>query len=150
MDDSELEKDFISDTPYDTHNDTQNNTIIIEEGSVYLFNMVAISILALCIVNGLCKGISRVHQYINESRQTNNLNNLSNYLLTHQGQEIEGIEGVEEVNGEITCSICIEAFTSSQTHIILECNHKFHTDCIKQWLEKELNCPLCRQSLQLN
>ena len=144
MDDSELEKDFISDTPYDTHNDTQNNTIIIEEGSVYLFNMVAISIVALCIVNGLCKGISRLHQYINESRQTNNLNNLSNYLLTHQGQEIE------EVNEEVTCSICIEAFTSAQTHIILECNHKFHTDCIKQWLEKELNCPLCRQSLQLN
>ena len=144
MDDSEQNEIIsLNDTPPYIQNNSQNNTITIE-GGAYLFNMVAISIVALCIVNGLCKGMSRVHQYITKSRQTDTLDNLSNYLLANQDHDHES-GNVEEG----TCSICIETFTST-THITLPCNHKFHTHCIKQWLEKELNCPLCRQSLQLN
>ena len=30
---------------------------------------------------------------------------------------------------------------------ILNCNHKYHHDCIRQWTEKERSCPLCRKIL---
>ena len=119
--------------PYNTH----NTTIIIEEGGYYLFNMMILSVFALGLIGMCCKSLSRARQYINESRQSSSLNN---YLLSHQVQE-GGVEG--------TCSICIEAFTSSQANIVLQCNHKFHSHCIKEWLEKELICPNCRAPINI-
>ena len=31
----------------------------------------------------------------------------------------------------------------------LDCNHKFHSHCITEWLHKELTCPNCRVELEL-
>ena len=128
------EESITNDTPpYETH----NTTVIIEEGGYYLFNMMILSVFALGLIGMCCKSLSRARQYINESRQSSSLND---YLLSHQIQE-------EETEG--TCSICIEAFTSSQTNIVLQCNHKFHSHCIKEWLEKELICPNCRAPINI-
>ena len=33
--------------------------------------------------------------------------------------------------------------------VILECKHKFHTNCILNWFNKELNCPLCRKKIDI-
>ena len=129
------EDSIANDTPpYETH----NTTVIIEEGGYYLFNMMILSVFALGLLGMCCKSMSRARQYINESRRTSSLDN---YLLSHQVQE-----AVTEGN----CSICIEPFTSTQTNIVLQCNHKFHSRCIKEWLEKELTCPNCRQPLLIN
>ena len=46
------------------------------------------------------------------------------------------------------CAICLETLN---TDIINKwtCNHKFHSNCIKQW--KTNSCPLCRTNdLQIN
>ena len=129
--------------------DTRNNTIIIEPGGLYLLNMALVSLLALGIISACYKSVYRTHQYFSDfrgrqggsrqsgSRQSSSLND---YLLSHQvrGEETEG-----------TCSICIEPFTSSQTNIVLQCNHKFHSHCIKEWLEKELICPNCRAPINI-
>ena len=131
------EESIINDTP--PYN-TQNTTIIIEEGGYYLFNMMILSVFALGLIGMCCKSLSRARQYINDSRQSRQSSSLNDYLLSHQIQE-------EETEG--TCSICIEAFTSSQTNIVLQCNHKFHSHCIKEWLEKELICPNCRAPINI-
>ena len=45
--------------------------------------------------------------------------------------------------------ICLENFTSdSQIHLINECSHYFHSDCLSAWfhsmrLSQQLKCPLC-------
>ena len=44
------------------------------------------------------------------------------------------------------CSICLEPFSKDKEIIILECKHIYHTDCIVQWLNKDISCPLCRES----
>lgn len=44
-----------------------------------------------------------------------------------------------------TCVICIEPLQSKQTTIILNCNHVYHKDCILDWFNKELTCPMCRK-----
>ena len=44
-----------------------------------------------------------------------------------------------------TCVICIEPLQSKQTTIILDCNHIYHKDCILDWFNKELTCPMCRK-----
>jgi len=116
---------------------TQNNTIIIESGLVYLFNVVISSVVVIGVLSGCCKVGAMLRKRINEYQQSRIL---TNYLLSHQADE----EGTGEA-----CSICMDLFTSTQTNSILQCNHKFHSQCIREWLEKELTCPLCRLPIVL-
>jgi hypothetical protein len=45
---------------------------------------------------------------------------------------------------EDNCSICLE--TIDHTNIkSLGCNHKFHVNCIDEWLQIRRQCPLCRR-----
>ena len=41
------------------------------------------------------------------------------------------------------CSICRDTI-NSVCRKIKNCNHVFHIVCIDQWLERSVNCPLCR------
>lgn len=50
------------------------------------------------------------------------------------------------------CSICLEAFSDSQTAIVrTPCGtmsyHAFHKECLKDWLQCARTCPLCRKDL---
>jgi hypothetical protein len=43
------------------------------------------------------------------------------------------------------CSICLESYQERDKIVQLTCNHIFHKDCIREWLQnKQNNCPLCR------
>lgn len=46
------------------------------------------------------------------------------------------------------CSICCEKLFNSQTEK-LKCGHKFHSECIKEWFERDNRCPLCRDETQM-
>jgi hypothetical protein len=52
-----------------------------------------------------------------------------------------------EINDNENCTICLETFKLNDIISILNCNHKYHHDCIRQWTEKERSCPLCRKIL---
>lgn len=45
------------------------------------------------------------------------------------------------------CPICLENKESNKFRITL-CNHRFCTTCIKEWLEKNKACPMCRMNLK--
>lgn len=45
------------------------------------------------------------------------------------------------------CGICRDDITENQT--ILQCNHCFHTACIRSWLELSQSCPFCRGDVSL-
>ena len=40
------------------------------------------------------------------------------------------------------CSICLDE--KKESLVKLNCNHIYHKDCIKDWLRRELSCPICR------
>jgi len=44
----------------------------------------------------------------------------------------------------IECSICLECINNSDNIYKLNCDHCFHRNCIKKWLNKKSSCPLCR------
>lgn len=48
-----------------------------------------------------------------------------------------------------TCPICMVDFTETDDIIPLPCDekHYFHPECIKQWLQKNNNCPLCKKEV---
>ena len=44
------------------------------------------------------------------------------------------------------CSICLNPFLDESLHerMTTICNHFFHTNCLKVWLESHPTCPMCR------
>lgn len=42
------------------------------------------------------------------------------------------------------CVICLEDFESGCSIRILHCAHFFHSHCLRQWLSKSRQCPLCK------
>ena len=45
------------------------------------------------------------------------------------------------------CSICLEDFVVGESANILTCSHGFHEACLKEWLPRNLTCPICRQPI---
>lgn len=51
-------------------------------------------------------------------------------------------------NPEITdCTICMEQFTTNDRHrvVSLRCGHLFGKECVKQWLNINQTCPVCKK-----
>ncbi len=44
------------------------------------------------------------------------------------------------------CSICWE---NMKKPFLTNCKHKFHKKCLKQWLETNKTCPLCRTTIEI-
>jgi len=44
------------------------------------------------------------------------------------------------------CCICLDVHCDYRT----SCNHDFHRQCLEQWAEIRLHCPLCTQPIQTN
>ena len=53
------------------------------------------------------------------------------------------------------CVICmaeiedISSNNSNKIYMISPCNHIFHTECLRKWMEVKLECPTCRHPLPL-
>ena len=46
------------------------------------------------------------------------------------------------------CTICIVDFENDDMISITNCNHIYHTDCIKEWGKYKTECPVCREPLE--
>lgn len=42
------------------------------------------------------------------------------------------------------CLICQETYANEDSILKLTCNHMFHKDCVRSWLDKHNTCPVCR------
>ncbi|KAL6870682.1 hypothetical protein ACP4OV_014530 [Aristida adscensionis] len=51
--------------------------------------------------------------------------------------------------GIVGCVICVEDFEDGEEVSVMPCSstHRFHGDCIAQWLGRSNVCPLCRHAL---
>jgi hypothetical protein len=47
------------------------------------------------------------------------------------------------------CSICLAVITEEEPTMLTPCNHGFHEQCLKRWMQEQLICPLCRHRLPL-
>lgn len=55
-------------------------------------------------------------------------------------------------NSKFECPICQDNDKMHNSYVIrqLDCNHKFHIDCIETWLSNAVTCPICRKDLSIN
>lgn len=44
----------------------------------------------------------------------------------------------------LECPVCLGEFKSKDRILHLECLHSFHEACVDPWLEKHMNCPVCK------
>ena len=50
----------------------------------------------------------------------------------------------EDIYKKQDCPICLDKDSDFE----LECKHRFHKDCIKEWLKIKHSCPLCRSTVK--
>ena len=65
------------------------------------------------------------------------------------GMTAETVTEVPKNSPCIECIICYNDIdTSNRTsYMIAPCNHVFHKDCLVQWMEVKMECPICRHHL---
>lgn len=44
------------------------------------------------------------------------------------------------------CSICLEKLTT-EDYMITPCNHYFHRNCLHDWMEVKMECPIDRRPI---
>ncbi|MCD7464049.1 hypothetical protein HAX54_051968 [Datura stramonium] len=64
-------------------------------------------------------------------------------IRTHHAAAKDGAD----VESEMMCVICQSEFEHEENIGTLQCGHEYHTDCIKQWLLRKKDCPICRASV---
>ncbi|CAD8111431.1 unnamed protein product [Paramecium primaurelia] len=62
--------------------------------------------------------------------------------------DIPILVGVDEITQEEICAICLQEINDKDLIKILQCNHYFHNQCIKEWLIIKAECPTCRDKIQ--
>jgi hypothetical protein len=63
-------------------------------------------------------------------------------------EQLEKMFPCEDWDGETTevCSICLDELKSKICRV-LSCGHPFHAECIDEWAESNLDCPVCKQNI---
>eukprot|EP00928_Gymnodinium_smaydae_P026070 TRINITY_DN20574_c0_g1_i1.p1 TRINITY_DN20574_c0_g1~~TRINITY_DN20574_c0_g1_i1.p1 ORF type:complete len:427 (+),score=91.25 TRINITY_DN20574_c0_g1_i1:81-1361(+) len=54
-------------------------------------------------------------------------------------------EGAGEDNKQ--CMICMEAFNSGELLRTLPCLHRYHDQCVAEWLRRSPECPICKRDI---
>ncbi|WMV24874.1 hypothetical protein MTR67_018259 [Solanum verrucosum] len=49
-------------------------------------------------------------------------------------------------NKEEVCGICLAKYENKESIGKLWCEHEYHECCIKEWLLRKQDCPICRAS----
>lgn len=75
-------------------------------------------------------------------------------VLTIYKEPMEGSQSgssARPVREKDECSICFSGSEDEKLSlwtVLPKCNHRFHFDCIRIWLEINKTCPLCRDIVQ--
>lgn len=48
------------------------------------------------------------------------------------------------------CIICYDELKQKKNIVSLCCKHRFHTQCLKQWMKQSKSCPICREKISIN
>ncbi|WOL07435.1 hypothetical protein Cni_G16176 [Canna indica] len=66
----------------------------------------------------------------------------SNIQINNLPQSVVQTDNIEE-----PCAVCLEKPSIGDTIRHLPCLHKFHKDCIDEWLRRKTACPICKNGI---
>lgn len=107
--------------------------------------MVSVGVFYLVCAGGIAAGagVGYISSVI-ENREHNLYGKMKYYLKRKR------VMKTKKINSKDVCVICYEDFTDRNRHkcsIMRGCNHKYHKNCLKRWLEERFVCPLCNIKL---
>jgi len=117
---------------FDSNSTSNNNVQNFSQLFVGIIFLLGISFLSVC-----CHLPTRP-----DTERTIRNNILNENLIEIINQSEENYK--TNIHNHEECSICLEIFTNDEKIIKLNCDHIFHLDCIKLWIENNDTCPLCR------
>lgn len=64
-------------------------------------------------------------------------------------QQMEVLFPLKEFDGDSKeiCTICLEVLANHKMCRRLPCDHYFHDECIDEWANSNLHCPICKQNV---
>ena len=67
--------------------------------------------------------------------------------LSRKKLEMIQVCHVESISDDILgeCIICKDEYRLGQALRVLQCQHRYHQDCVDSWFAKSAVCPLCRR-----
>lgn len=68
-------------------------------------------------------------------------------VVANMNEVVEQVTEEELQQGDRTCIICREEMESA---IKLACGHMFHPRCLQSWLKRQLSCPTCRATIDVD
>jgi len=48
------------------------------------------------------------------------------------------------------CIICLDEYLDNDNLSVMKCQHVFHHNCLRKWLNEIPNCPICRTDIIIN
>ncbi|QCD81618.1 E3 ubiquitin-protein ligase [Vigna unguiculata] len=97
------------------------------------------------ILDSLSNGRGLIFEIENSEPSTAGLS-LQTIMQHMERETLVDVDGDDPVEHQKRCTICLEEFENgSEIGKMQLCDHKFHFDCIKQWLVQKNLCPVCRR-----
>ncbi|WMV17422.1 hypothetical protein MTR67_010807 [Solanum verrucosum] len=85
---------------------------------------------------------------------SNCINRWSSYIQYEAGPSppaaqasVEALPIVKIIEEESECAICLSEFQVGEKAKEMSCKHRYHSNCINQWLEIHRSCPVCRYKM---
>jgi hypothetical protein len=105
------------------------------------------------ILSGACMELAAQTFQAHRGGLTNGLTNGLTRGLTIGLKELLTLLPVHTVvatDAVVSCVVCQESAVTDEKLRTLPCLHRFHVDCIDQWLAMDTTCPLCKTSVTGN
>jgi hypothetical protein len=68
-------------------------------------------------------------------------------VISYEATQAQAKSTDGDNNNCSTCIICMDDYEQGNELSMLPCFHKFHKDCIKEWLSGSKSCPICKGSI---
>ena len=137
----------------ETNDNYDNSDNINNDTQMYIINYKNNNLFSLFILIFFIFSCVNVCKTINDQR-IYRLNQININERIHRNQipqkyiiKIKEYKLNEDLEESDNCSICLENYNKDNIINVLKCGHKYHKDCIDDWINDNNKCPLCRLSL---
>ncbi|CAD8145530.1 unnamed protein product [Paramecium octaurelia] len=106
---------------------------------IYITVLLIIIFLPILLIYSLCLWFNK---YFNKRNQNTKIDDSLNEAL------FSSLDNVDDKE----CSICMTQFQDQEYIVTLPCSstHRFHSSCIRSWLQVNNKCPLCRSEVNIS